>query len=188
MQEAFSLIIQVLIIVVFISFKNGDNESFFKLYHDYALAIFGILTRTITDHDLAKECFTQSFYKIWSERRSYDPEKEHLFTWIVKIARSCAQSGPFAQKDQLDNNILEDIDLIFGANIRTYLHRLYHAEGKNFGTCLDITIKQAINLIYFESQYFNVTAEKFGMYMDGFKRKTIQSIRKLKIATKIDCS
>ncbi|UKT63022.1 hypothetical protein [Pedobacter mucosus] len=166
------------------SFENSDRKALLELYSKYAPAIFGILTRTITDQNLAKECLTRSFCKIWSERLSYDPAKEHLFTWMVKVARSCAQSKPFASKDQLDNNIREDIDLIFGTNIRAYLHRQCHAEGKNFGTCLDITMRQAINMIYFESQFFAITAEKFGMSLDGLKRKTIQSIRKLKTAPK----
>lgn len=168
----------------FMSIQNDDREAFLKLYHKYAPAILGILTRTIVDRELAIECLNRSFYKIWSGRLNYDPGKERLFTWMVKIAMSCTNSEPFAQKNQSDNNLREAIDLILGTNIKTYLELKYQTEGGNFGYCLDSTMMQAINLIYFKSQGFVITSEKLGMSLDELKRIIIQAIRRLKTSTK----
>ncbi|RZK63732.1 MAG: hypothetical protein EOO85_30790 [Pedobacter sp.] len=165
------------------SIQNDDRKAFLKLYHEYAPAIFGILIRTITDKELAKECLNRSFYKMWSGRLNYDPGKERLFTWMVKIAMSCTNSEPFVQKNQSDNNLREAIDLILGTNIKTYLELKYQAEEGNFGSSLDSTMMQAINLIYFKSQGFSITAEKLGLSLDELKRIIIQSIKKLKMAT-----
>lgn len=72
-------------------FQKGDKNAFLELYARYAPAILGILTR-VGDREQAEKYLDESFCTFWSERHNYDPGKERLFTWMVKIALDCVEA------------------------------------------------------------------------------------------------
>lgn len=161
-------------------FQQGEKTAFTDLYSHYVPAILGILTRIIADQNKAEECLNRSFFKIWSDRLSYDPVKEQLFTWMVKIALSCCACSPFAHTDNFDRYIREKINLVCGTDIESYLHQKQRLGGDGFATSLDPAIRKAIDLVYFKSYSYAIAADKSGISVDDLKRMIIRTIRQLK--------
>lgn len=161
-------------------FQQGDKSDYLKLYNKYAPAVLGVLTRTLGSQNLAEECVNESFCKIWTERLNYDPAKERLFTWMLKIARSCALFVPFAGKGHLDDEIREEIDLVYATDVKLYLCEKQRIDGEGFASGIDDDIRQAIRLIYFENCNFAVAAEKLGMPVDTLRGKMVKTIKQLK--------
>lgn len=161
-------------------FQQGDKSDYLKLYNKYAPAVLGVLTRTLGSQTLAEECINESFCKIWAERLNYDPTKERLFTWMLKIARSCAGFVPLAEKGHLDDEIREEIDLVYATDIKAYLIKKQCNDGDGFAQGVTAEIKRAIDLIYFENCNFALAAEKLGMSVDALRGKMVKTIKQLK--------
>lgn len=161
-------------------FLKGDKDDYLKLYDKYAPAVLGVLIRTMGDKDLAEECMRQAFCDIWSERKNYDPEKERLFTWILKIVKKSALYETLTKGRSLDDEIREGVDLVYATDIRSYLQEKQRTEGAQFASGVDEMIRTAIHLIYFESYSFAAAAEKLGIPVDALRGKMIRTIKQLK--------
>jgi len=161
-------------------FQNGDKASYLKLYNKYAPAVLGILTRCLGDKNLAEECTQDTFCKIWHERLQYDPEKERLFTWMLKVAKSSNLYGTLMADRKVDDEIREEFDLIYATDIKSYLQQKVVEEGSNFAVSVNVTIREAIRLIYFESYTFAATAEELGISVDALRAEMVKTIKQLK--------
>jgi hypothetical protein len=161
-------------------FQHGDQYVYSMLYNKYAPAVLGVLIRTLGDQKLAEECMHKTFFKIWSERSGYKPGKERLFTWMIKIAKDCASCLPMEMRTQLADDIREEIDLVYAMDIKSYLHERQRIEGIDFAAGIDVTIKEAMHLIYFESYSFAGTAEKLHLSVDMLREKMIKTIKQIK--------
>jgi len=161
-------------------FQHGDKEVYARLYNKYAPAMLGVLQRMTGDRELAEECANQAFLAIWSQRKEYDPAKERLFTWIMKIAKQSLACVAPEKRNQMADEIREEIDLVYAMDIKTYLQEMQKEQGDNFAAGLDANIREAIHLIYFESQSFAGAAEKIGIPADTLRGKMIQTIKQIK--------
>jgi len=161
-------------------FQNGDKASYLKLYNKYAPAVLGILTRCLGDKNLAEECTQDTFCKIWHERLQYDPEKERLFTWMLKVAKSSNLYGTLMADRKVDDEIREEFDLIYATDIKSYLQQKVLEEGSNFEVNVNVTISKAIRLIYFESYTFAATADELGISVDALRAEMVKTIKQLK--------
>lgn len=161
-------------------FQHGDKEVYSKLYSKYAPAVLGVLSRMVGDKALAEECTNDAFCTIWSQRANYDPNKERLFTWMIKIAKHCASCLPPEKRNQMADEIREEIDLVYAMDIKRYLQDMQKEQGDTFASGLDVTIRKAMDLIYFESHSFAGAAEKIGIPVDELREKMIQTIKQIK--------
>jgi RNA polymerase sigma factor (sigma-70 family) len=161
-------------------FQHGDKEVYSMLYNKYAPAVLGVLNRMIGDEKLAEECVNDTFCAIWSQRKNYDPAKERLFTWIIKIAKNCASCVPAEKRNQMADEIREEIDLVYAMDIKRYLQEMQKTQGEQFAAGLDLSIREAIHLIYFESFSFAGAAQKIGIPVDTLRGKMIQTIKQIK--------
>ena len=161
-------------------FQHGDKEVYSRLYNKYAPAVLGVLTRLVGDRAIAEECANDAFCTIWSRRKDYDPAKERLFTWMIKIAKHSAACLPPDKRNQMADQIREEIDLVYAMDIKTYLQEMQKEQGDNFAAGLDVTIREAIHLIYFESHSFAGAAQRIGIPVDKLREKMIQTIRQIK--------
>ena len=161
-------------------FQRGNKEDYLRLYNKYAPAVLGVLTRTIGDQKLAENCMNQAFCKIWSQRLDYDPSKERLFTWMIKIAKVNATCGPLGEQAFIADEIREEIDLVYATDMKAYLQEKKRTEGNNFAVGVDETIKEALHLIYFKSYSFAAAAEKLGISVDVLRANMVRTLKQLK--------
>jgi RNA polymerase sigma factor (sigma-70 family) len=60
------------------------------LYDNYSAALFGVISRIITDNETAEDVLQEAFVKIWNNIDNYDTSKGRLFTWLLNVARNQA--------------------------------------------------------------------------------------------------
>jgi RNA polymerase sigma factor (sigma-70 family) len=160
--------------------QKGDKSDYIKLYSKYAPAVLGVLTRTLGSPQQAEECLQELFCKVWEERYNYEPGKERLFTWMLKVAKTCSLFGAVTRENHLDDLIREEIDLIYAMDIKAYLLKKQQDEAEVFAVGIDADIKEAIRLIYFENCSFAAAAEKLEMPVDVLRGKMVKTIKQLK--------
>ncbi|WP_425290709.1 RNA polymerase sigma factor [Spirosoma linguale] len=70
---------------------NGRNSlDFATLYDRYAPALLGVITRIVSDNELAIELLATTFINVRSEISTYRPEKQPIFSWLLVVARRIA--------------------------------------------------------------------------------------------------
>ena len=60
------------------------------LYEMYSASLMGIISRVVTDHEIAEDVLQEALVKIWNSILQYDSTKGRLFTWMVNVARNLA--------------------------------------------------------------------------------------------------
>jgi RNA polymerase sigma-70 factor (ECF subfamily) len=66
-----------------------NSEAFEWIVARYRDQVFWTAYRLVLDHEDARDVAQQTFLKVWSSLKSYDPEKS-FGAWITKIAANCA--------------------------------------------------------------------------------------------------
>ena len=73
--------------------KTKNLEAFAQLYDRYAGALYGFICRTTPDRVQAEALLQQVFIKAWKEIDCYNPSKERLFTWLLRLTiKVCGQT------------------------------------------------------------------------------------------------
>jgi DNA-directed RNA polymerase specialized sigma24 family protein len=67
--------------------QKRNQTAFEKFYNEYAPAFYGDIKKTLPAQQLADETLAGAFVKIWHVIDQYDPSKERLFTWSLKVVR-----------------------------------------------------------------------------------------------------
>lgn len=70
--------------------KSRNKSAFDYLYDHYSAALYGVISRIITNEDIAEEVLQDAFLRIWDRIDNYDSSKGRLFTWMLNIARNLA--------------------------------------------------------------------------------------------------
>ncbi|MBU1372937.1 MAG: sigma-70 family RNA polymerase sigma factor [Bacteroidetes bacterium] len=70
--------------------KSQKKVGADALYEMYAGSLMGIVSRVISDTEIAEDVLQETFVKIWNSIQQYDPTKGRLFTWMVNVARNLA--------------------------------------------------------------------------------------------------
>jgi RNA polymerase sigma factor (sigma-70 family) len=60
------------------------------LYDHYSGALYGVISRILSNEDIAEEVLQDVFLRIWDRIDNYDASKGRLFTWMLNIARNLA--------------------------------------------------------------------------------------------------
>jgi RNA polymerase sigma-70 factor (ECF subfamily) len=69
---------------------HGDQHAFLTLYDRYAARVYGLAVRILENKMLAEEVTQDTFMKVWSRARQYNPKRGKFITWILTITRSTA--------------------------------------------------------------------------------------------------
>ncbi|MGB7873977.1 MAG: sigma-70 family RNA polymerase sigma factor [Anaerolineales bacterium] len=69
---------------------KGDEHAFLTLYDRYASRVYGLTLRVLGDAMLAEEVTQDTFLKLWSRARQFNPERGELAAWLLTIAHRTA--------------------------------------------------------------------------------------------------
>jgi RNA polymerase sigma-70 factor (ECF subfamily) len=69
---------------------KGDERAFLILYDRYAPRVYALTLRVLGDTMLAEEVTQDTFLKMWSRARQFNPGKGELAPWLLTIARRSA--------------------------------------------------------------------------------------------------
>lgn len=68
----------------------GDNRAFRALYEATNRRLFTIALRIVGQPALAEDVTQDTFIRVWSQARQFDPAKGAAMAWISRIARNAA--------------------------------------------------------------------------------------------------
>lgn len=69
---------------------DGDERAFLTLYDRYASRVYGLTLRVLGDVMLAEEVTQDTFLKLWSRARQFNPTRGKLASWLLTIAHRTA--------------------------------------------------------------------------------------------------
>lgn len=69
---------------------KGDEHAFLTLYDRYAPRVYALTLRVLSDTMLAEEATQDTFLKLWSRARQFNPLKGALVPWLLTIAHRTA--------------------------------------------------------------------------------------------------
>lgn len=64
-----------------------DTAAFEYLYDRYAPVTLGIIVRIVQDRAEGEEVLQESFWRVWNQAATFDPEKGPFRAWLFSIAR-----------------------------------------------------------------------------------------------------
>jgi RNA polymerase sigma-70 factor (ECF subfamily) len=75
---------------IIVAVRQGDPEAIAKLYDQYSGVLFGFINRIVGNSVIAEGVLQNSFIVIWKNMAIYDPQKERILTWMLKIVMHIA--------------------------------------------------------------------------------------------------
>lgn len=70
-----------------------DSAAFELLYDRHAAAILGLVVKIVGDRAIGEELLQETYWRVWNQAATFDPEKGPLRAWLYSIARRQALDG-----------------------------------------------------------------------------------------------
>lgn len=164
-----------------ISLLLQQNEKGFNyLYDNYSAAIYGIITRVVSEKEYADEIIQDVFVKIWKNIAQFDSEKGRLYTWMINLARNTAidyiRSKGFQneQKNQSIPDFVNDSEqYATSANVD-------HIGVKEVLSQLKEEWRELIDLAYYKGYTQQEIAERLDIPIGTIKTRTRNALIELK--------
>ena len=150
---------------ILIRARAGDADAFEQILSFYEKAIYNYVFRIMKDPQTAKEITQDTFVKVYTHRKTIDPEKS-IKTWIFTIATNTAYDFIRAKKRKNEISFDEDNETI--SSFEAY----YPKEG------LVSDVDKALDQI--KPEYKKVLLL---FYQQGFEYKEIAEILEIPINT-----
>ncbi|WAC41564.1 RNA polymerase sigma factor [Pedobacter sp. SL55] len=157
-----------------------DEKGFNYLYDNYAGAIYGIITKVVSEKEYADEIIQDVFVKIWKNIVQFDPEKGRLYTWMINLARNTAidyvRSKGY-QNQQKNQTIPEFVNE--SEQYATALN-VDHIGMKDILAQLKSDWRELIELAYFKGYTQQEIAERLDIPIGTIKTRTRNALIELK--------
>lgn len=165
-----------------LALRHREKIAVEALYDMYSAALFGVISRIVSDEATAEDVLQETFIKIWNSFSGYSAEKGRLFTWMVNIARNLAidkiRSKDF--KNQSKNQELEN-NVTFIDEQKNTVYKPELLGLKDLVRTLRPEQRLILDLIYFKGYTHVEASEELGIPLGTIKtrlRIAIQQLRK----------
>ncbi len=162
--------------------SRREKVAIEALYDMYSAALFGVISRIVTDEAIAEDVLQETFIKIWNSFSGYSAERGRLFTWMINIARNMAidkiRSKDF--RNQSKNQEIEN-NVTFIDEQRNTVYKPELLGLKDLVETLRPEQKLILDLIYFKGYTHVEAADELGIPLGTIKtrlRMAIQQLRK----------
>ncbi|MNK10133.1 ECF RNA polymerase sigma factor SigK [compost metagenome] len=164
-----------------ISLLLQQNEKGFNyLYDNYSAAIYGIITRVVSEKEYADEIIQDVFVKIWKNIAQFDSEKGRLYTWMINLARNTAidyiRSKGF-QNEQKNQSIP---DFVNDSEQYATAPNVDHIGVKEVLSQLKEEWRELIDLAYYKGYTQQEIAERLDIPIGTIKTRTRNALIELK--------
>ena len=161
--------------------RGRDRKTTEYLYEKYSRALFSVISRIISDHDIAEEVFHDAFIKITRKIDSYEESKGRLYTWMANICRNSAidklRSKEISQTTK--TNTIDDF--VYG--LESQSGTMEHIEGigvKELINNLNEDQRFIIDYIYFKGYTHSEVSEEFDIPLGTVKSRVRAALQVLK--------
>jgi RNA polymerase sigma-70 factor (ECF subfamily) len=167
--------------------KQRDEAAFAVLYDNYSAAIFGVISRIITDEESARDLLQEVFVKIWKSSASYDASKGRLFTWMLNIARNTAIDATRSKQFKKNAQIRSIEDSVNTVNRQTrVITPTDHIGIKEVLTSLKEENRIIIEMLYFDGYTQEEVSKELNMPLGTVKTRSRAAIQQLRELLKIN--
>lgn len=158
--------------------EKGDKKAISLLYENYADALFGVISKVISDPDLAQDALQETFVKVWKKAKSYDSKKAKLFTWLYRIAYNTAidkvRSYSIKSKKEIqidDSNVYKLTSVSLNQDVMDIKKHLNTLEEK---------YQIVINALFFEGMTQQEASDELDIPLGTIKSRLKIGLRELK--------
>lgn len=161
--------------------RSKDKQSFVYLYDHYSSAIFGVISRIVSEPNVAEEVLQDVFLKFWDKIDHYDETKGALFTWMLTLTRNTARDRLRSKEYKASHKT---------DSLSDFVHKV---EGKHavnpdvsdYGlrkTLTQLTEEQqfVVEMLYFRGYSQSELAEEFDIPLGTVKTRVRSAMLKLR--------
>ncbi|WP_159022731.1 RNA polymerase sigma factor [Formosa sp. L2A11] len=158
--------------------KHGDKRALTLLYQHYADTLLGVISKVITDSDLAQDVLQESFIKVWKKAKSYDPSKAKLFTWLYRIAYNTAIDKVRSQSNKENKEVqIEDSNVY---KISTEGLNQDVMDIQKHLKSIDPKYSSVLNALFFEGMTQQEASDELNIPLGTIKSRLKIGLRELK--------
>lgn len=136
--------------------RKRHPQAMGQVYDTYAPAILGLLCKWLPDRKTAEDALLRTFFRAWANIEVYDPVKERLFTWLLRLARETT-----SETIQTTGEIREAPDSVYTSKTPRIL------ETVPAGT----SSPEALDLLYLKGYSVPEAAKALGITPEELKKK-----------------
>lgn len=161
--------------------RARDRKTTEYLYEKYSRALFAVISRIISDQDIAEEVFHDAFIKITRKIDSYEESKGRLYTWMANICRNSAidklRSKEISQTTK--TNTIDDF--VFGLESQSGTMEQVDGIGvRELMNQLNEDQRFIIEYIYFQGYTHSEVSEEFDIPLGTVKSRVRAALQVLK--------
>ena len=161
--------------------RAQDRKAVDYLYEKYSRALFAVISRIITDKDIAEEVFHDAFVKITRKIDSYDESKGRLYTWMANICRNSAIDKTRSKEYSKSSKTNTIDDYVYGLKSDSGTSELVDGIGvKELLVNLNEEQRFVIECIYFKGYTHSEISEEFDLPLGTVKSRIRAAINVLK--------
>ncbi len=170
---------------------SGDTEAFQRFYRRYSPVVFSLAKRILRQEHDAEDVVADVFWELWDKSSNYCPSKSAPATYLVMLTRCRALDRKRGIDRREKPAILEWLadDTTFaspGANESAEV--FIAAEQRRLVTAavdqLDPSLRQTIELAFFDGHTHKQTAESLGLPLGTVKGRIRTAMEHLRFALK----
>ena len=109
-----------------------NQETFERLYGDYAAPLYGFLAYRTGNRALAEDLLADSFERAWASRRRFDLRRGSQKTWLYSIALNRLRDH--ARREAVENRALGEVAELGAQN----------GNGSSHGTIEHVELRQLL--------------------------------------------
>lgn len=163
--------------------SKGNEHAFLTLYDRYAARVFALTLRVLEDTMLAEEVTQDTFLKLWSRARQFNPHKGSLAPWLLTIAHRTAIDRLRLENRRLPASNREEPDqTLFTLPDKTTLSGEARWRSLYFAVqSLSEEHRQVIDLAYYKGMSQSEISELLGWPLGTVKsrvRAAMQALRR----------
>jgi RNA polymerase sigma factor (sigma-70 family) len=161
--------------------KGKETIAIQALYDMYSGALLGVISRIITQQEVAEDLLQETFIKIWNSGDSYDSSKGRLFTWMINVARNLS-IDKLRSKDFRNSNKNQDIEnnVDFIDSQKKVTFNADTLGLKEMVTALKPELNDVLNMVYFKGYTHVEAAEELNLPLGTVKTRIRMAIMELR--------
>lgn len=149
------------------SLQQGRPEALSLLYDKYAPILLGLITRMVSDPDVAETVLQKTFASIWLRKEEYPITKLTLLSWLILITRDEAKAAMLPFKAQVFSMSGEMSTFATGTN--AHFEEPREQQLQEFCCRLKENEKKALQLVYLKGFTCKEAATHLGITVEELK-------------------
>ncbi len=160
--------------------KAHNKVALNLLYDNYAAALYGVIMRITRSQHHSENILQDTFVKIWKNIEGYDSNKGRFFTWMLNIARNSAIDFVRSKAFRADSRTDSISEQVYTPDILSTETNIQTIGLRKIVERLDPTLKQIIDLVYFQGYTQREIADQFDIPLGTVKSRVRIAIRELR--------